>query len=69
MTTTPSVVTPSSNLERTPTKKELKDSAKREKEERKDREKREKEEAKKDSKKLKSGFGTIKRWGKDKDKS
>jgi ubiquitin carboxyl-terminal hydrolase 9/13 len=69
MTTTPSVGTPSSNLERTPTKKELKDSAKREKEERKEREKREKEETKKDSKKLKSGFGTIKRWGKDKDKS
>ena len=71
MTTTPSVVTPSksSNLERTPTKKELKDSAKREKEERKEREKREKEEGKKDTKKLKSGFGTIKRWTKDKDKS
>jgi ubiquitin carboxyl-terminal hydrolase 9/13 len=69
--TSPSVVTPSksSTLERTPTKKEIKDSAKREKEERKEREKREKEESKKDTKKLgRSGFGTIKRWAKDKDK-
>jgi ubiquitin carboxyl-terminal hydrolase 9/13 len=62
----------SSTLERTPTKKELKDAAKKEKEERKEREKREKEEAKqKDGgKKLgRSGLGTIKRWGKDKDKT
>jgi ubiquitin carboxyl-terminal hydrolase 9/13 len=68
------IITPSpGGLERTPTKKELKDAAKREKEERKEREKKEKEEAKqKDSagKKLgRSGLGTIKRWGKDKDKS
>ena len=59
-------------LERTPTKKELKDAAKKEKEERKEREKREKEEAKlreKEGKKLgRSSLGTIKRWGKDKDK-
>jgi len=62
----------SSNLERTPTKKELKDAAKREKEERKEREKREKEESKqheKEGKKLgRSSLGTIKRWRKDKDK-
>jgi ubiquitin carboxyl-terminal hydrolase 9/13 len=67
------IITPlkSSPLERTPTKKELKDAAKREKEERKEREKRQKEEAKqKDGKKLgRSGLGTIKRWGKDKDKT
>jgi len=64
----PFPVAPSSpTTERTPTKKELKDAAKREKEERKEREKREKEEAKKDSsKKLGRGLGTIKRWGKDK---
>jgi ubiquitin carboxyl-terminal hydrolase 9/13 len=66
---TSATVTPSksSTLERTPTKKELKDAAKREKEERK----REKEEAKqreKEGKKLGRGLGTIKRWGKDKDK-
>src|SRR5271156_1916762 len=61
------VAPPSPTIERTPTKKELKDAAKREKEERKEREKREKEEAKKDSsKKLGRGLGTIKRWGKDK---
>lgn len=65
---------PSKSLElhRTPTKREIKDAAKREKEERKEREKREKDEAKhrdKDAKKLGlSGLGTIKRWGKDKDK-
>jgi ubiquitin carboxyl-terminal hydrolase 9/13 len=69
-----SVVTPSqsSTLERTPTKKEMKDAVKREKEERKEREKREKEEGKqreKEGKKLGRGLGTIKRWGKDKDKS
>jgi ubiquitin carboxyl-terminal hydrolase 9/13 len=67
---TSATVTPSksSTLERTPTKKELKDAAKREKEEKK----REKEEAKhreKEGKKLGRGLGTIKRWGKDKDKS
>jgi len=53
-------------LERTPTKKELKDAAKREKEERKEREKREKEEAKqreKEAKSGKSGLGSIKLWG------
>jgi hypothetical protein len=67
------IITPSKSSppERTPTKKELKDAAKREKEERKEREKREKEEAKqKDGKKLgRSGLGTIKRWGKDRDKT
>jgi ubiquitin carboxyl-terminal hydrolase 9/13 len=66
---TSATVTPSksSTLERTPTKKELKDAAKREKEDRK----REKEEAKqreKEGKKPGRGLGTIKRWGKDKDK-
>jgi len=68
-----SPITPSISpiIERTPTKKELKDAAKREKEERKEREKREREEAKQrekdEGKKLgRSGFGTIKRWGKDK---
>jgi ubiquitin carboxyl-terminal hydrolase 9/13 len=55
----------SSTLERTLTKKELKDAAKREKEERK----REKEETKqREGKKLGRGLGTIKRWAKDKDK-
>ena len=62
-----------STLEGTPTKKELKDAAKREKEERKEREKREKEAKQKDSGKVsklgRSSLGTIKRWGKDKDKS
>ena len=61
-----------STLERNPTKRELKDAAKREKEERKDRENREREEGRqreKDGKKLKSGLGTIKRWRRDKDKS
>jgi ubiquitin carboxyl-terminal hydrolase 9/13 len=56
----------SPGLERTPTKKELKDAAKREKEERKEREKREKEEAKqreKENKSGKSGLGSIKLWG------
>jgi ubiquitin carboxyl-terminal hydrolase 9/13 len=68
--TSPSVplITPSKSpgLERTPTKKELKDAAKREKEERKEREKREKEEAKqreKETKSGKSGLGSIKLWG------
>lgn len=70
----PVVMPPKSpNLDRNPTKKELKDAAKKEKEERKDREKREKDEAKqreKDTpKKLSRGLGTIKRWGKEKDKS
>jgi ubiquitin carboxyl-terminal hydrolase 9/13 len=70
----PVVVPPKSpNLDRTPTKKELKDAARREKEERKEREKREKDEVKqreKDTtKKLGRGLGTIKRWGKEKDKS
>ena len=64
----------SPGLERTPTKKELKDAAKREEKERKEREKREKEEAKQREKEARkgsigrSGLGTIKRWGKDKDK-
>ena len=64
-----------SNLEHTPSKKEIKDAAKREKEERKEREKREKEAKQREkdvggSKKLaRSGLGTIKRWAKDKDKS
>jgi ubiquitin carboxyl-terminal hydrolase 9/13 len=58
------------SLERTPTKKETKDAAKREKEERKERDKREKaKQREKEGKKLgRSSFGTIKRWGKDKDK-
>jgi len=69
--TSPIAPTVSPTIERTPTKKELKDAAKREKEERKEREKREKEEAKQrekdEGKKLgRSGFGTIKRWTKDK---
>lgn len=64
------VVTPSepTTLERTPTKKEIKDAAKKGKEDRKEREKREKEEAKQGKKLGRSGLGTIKRWGKDKDK-
>jgi ubiquitin carboxyl-terminal hydrolase 9/13 len=62
------IVTPTKSpvLERTPTKKELKDAAKREKEERKEREKREKEETKqreKENKAGKSGLGSIKLWG------
>jgi len=67
--TSPIPPTVSPVVERTPTKKELKDAAKREKEERKEREKREKEEAKQRDKEegrkvSRSGFGTIKRWGK-----
>jgi len=67
MPVTSTTVTPSrsSTLQRTPTKRELKDASKREKEERK----REKEEAKqKEPKKLGRGLGTIKRWARDKDK-
>jgi ubiquitin carboxyl-terminal hydrolase 9/13 len=66
------IITPSKSSppERTPTKKELKDAAKREKEERKEREKREKEAKQRDGKTLgRSGLGTIKRWGKDRDKT